>query len=63
MTAKQLKGTYAKDGSKYGTITDSAGTYIAVSTSTTTTKQNLLGSQAPDGSIYFTLTDGQGSLV
>ena len=64
MVAKQSPGSlYAKDGSKYGCITDGDGQLVVTSTSASGTKQNLTGSQAPDGSINMTLTDGAGSLV
>ena len=62
MTAKQNKGRYAPDGSKYATPTDGAGTLTTMTTSSGSTKQNK-GAQAPDGSIYMTLTNGSGTLL
>lgn len=62
MTAKQQPGLYSKDGSKYGTVTNGAGTLVTVSTSTTAGTKKP-GSQAKDGSIYFTITNGQGTLA
>lgn len=62
MTTKQTLGSYAPDGSKYGTVVDGAGALVTVTTATTTPKQNK-GSQAPDGSIYFTLSNGNNTLV
>lgn len=63
MTAKQLPGTYSKDGSKYGTLTNGSGTVSVPASTISTTAKPHAGSQAPDGSIYFTLTNGQGTLV
>ena len=63
MTAKQLDGGYAPDGSKYATHA-AAGTVVPTTTAdAATAKQLAIGAQAPDGSIYFTLTDGSGTLV
>lgn len=62
MTTKQNKGYYAPDSSKYGTITDGAGTLSPISITVTGDVKGK-GSQAPDGSIYFTLTDGSGNLA
>lgn len=63
MTVKQLQGRYSQDGSKYGTLTNGAGTLDITGTATTGSTKQLKGAQAPDGSIYFTLTDGAGSRV
>ena len=56
------QGSYTKDNSKYGDLTDGSGNLVVTSVTPGSTKQTT-GSQAPDGSIYFTLTDGQGNLV
>lgn len=63
MTAKQAQGQYAPDGSKYGTLTDGAGTLDVIPAPVASgSPKQAKGAQAPDGSIYFTLTDGAGTL-
>lgn len=63
MTNKPDNTLYARDGSKYGCVTDGNGNLVTVSSSTTGTAKQLKGSAAPDGSIYFTLANGSGALV
>lgn len=61
MAAKQ-PGIYAKDQSKYVTLTN--GNETLVSTTTIVSGSNkVVGSRAPDGSVYVTLTNGLGSTV
>lgn len=57
MTAKQLYGLMAPDGSRYRCLTDGNGNLVL----SVGTKSN--GYMSPDGSFYSTLTDGSGNLV
>lgn len=63
MVAKENTGAYASDGSKFGTLTDSVGTLVVTTTSSTGLPKQRTGAQAPDGSVYFTLTDSVGNKV
>lgn len=57
MTAKQLSGSTAPDGSNYVCQTNGNGTLTLGGT------KQLKGNTAPDRSGYITLTDGNGNLV
>lgn len=63
MTAKQLFGEFAPDGSIYGVTTDGNGNLLAMSKSTAGAKQLKSSRNAPDGSTYLTLADGNGNLI
>lgn len=64
MSAKQLKGLLAPDGSQYKTFTDGANNLVTVVTSGGLGSKKFKNSlYAPDGSVYITVTDGNGNLT
>lgn len=63
MTAKQLPGKLAPDGSTYCTVTDGNGNLLTKHTQSLGKASTLISSKTSDGSTNITLTDGNGNLV
>jgi hypothetical protein len=62
MTAKQLIGSIAPDGSTYSTFTDGVGNLSSDPVLITGGLKQLRGNRSPDGSRYRVLTDGNGTI-